>query len=212
MRKRSVKHYSSEEWVDFAMDQTPQPLRAEMQRHLDSGCEECAQLLGLWTRVGQLAHNEQSLQPPDSAVRHVQAAFSQMAQAKLANRMPLIPRLAFDSLWQFAVAGTRSGWGSPRKLLYKARDISIEVHIEPENKSERVNLTGQISISSLQGQALPGIRVMISRGEGEIASTVTNGFGEFHLSYVPEENLQISFVMANGETAVIPLSGPAHGK
>jgi len=205
MKKSNTKHYSAEEWVDFAMQQAPQRQRAEMQRHLDGGCRECSRLLGLWARVGAIAGRERSTEPPESAVRHVRAAFSQMARAQRDERMPLIPRLSFDSLWQPALVGIRSDSAGPRKLLYRAKDISIEMHIESENKSERVNLTGQIMVGSLVGQSVPPIPVVVSGEEGKVASTMTNSFGEFHLSYVPEEDLQVSFAMVSGDTVVIPL-------
>jgi hypothetical protein len=209
MKKRNAKHYSSEEWVDFAMEQTPQSQRAEMQQHLDTGCKPCAELRSLWTRVGRIAERERSLQPPASAVYHVRAAFASLMKARQAERAPLIPRLVFDSLWQPALAGIRSGATSPQKLLYKARDISIEMHIEPENKSERMSLTGQICIATFQGQSMPPISVTISSEEGKLVSTETNGFGEFHLSYVLEAALQISFTLIGGVTLVIPLDSPA---
>jgi hypothetical protein len=208
MKKSSAKHYSSEEWVDFAMQQTPQSQRAEMQCHLDSGCKPCALLLNLWTRVGEIAGREGQLQPPDSAVHHVRAAFASLAKAQKAERKPRIPRLAFDSFWQPALAGIRSGSAGPRKLLYKSKDITIEMHIESESKSDRMNLTGQILIGSLQGQSMPTIPVAISSEEGKLASTTTNGFGEFHLSYEPAEDLQICFELAGGLIVVIPLDDP----
>lgn len=207
MKNRSAKHYSSEEWVDFAMEQTPQSQRSEMQRHLDSGCKPCAQILNLWTRIGEIAAREHALQPPDSAVHHVRRAFASLAKAQKAERKPLIPRLSFDSLWQPALAGVRSGSSGPRKLLYKSKDITIEMHIESENKSDRINLTGQILIGSLEGQSMPPIPVAISSEEGKLGSTTTNNFGEFHLSYVPESDLQISFELVGGLIVVIPLSG-----
>jgi hypothetical protein len=209
MKKPSTKHYSSEEWVDFVMHHTPQSQQANMQRHLDSGCKPCAELLSLWTRVGQFAARESALQPPSSAVHHVRAAFSSMANAQKAGREPLIPRLSFDSLWQPAMAGIRSSSTGPRKLLYTSKDITIEMHIESESKSDRMNLTGQISLGSQQGQSMDPVPVVISSEEGKLASATTNGFGEFHLSCVPEADLQISFELAGGLIVVIPLSDPA---
>lgn len=205
MKKRNTRHYSPEEWVDFAMDQTPSSQKVEMQHHLEAGCQPCAQLLSLWTRVGQIAAREQSLHPPDSAVHHVRAAFASLSKAQNAEHTPLIPRLAFDSLWQPALAGIRSAYSGPRKLLYKTKDITIEMHVEAESKSERMTLTGQLTIGSLQGQALRPIPVVISGENGKVASTLTNTFGEFHLSYLPESNLQITFALAGGQTAVIPI-------
>jgi hypothetical protein len=187
------------------MEQAPQVQRAEMQVHLDSGCQQCAQFVSLWTRVSQIAGRERSLVPPNSAVQHVRAAFSRIAAARQTERTPVIPRIAFDSLWQPALAGIRSGSGGARKLLYKARGITIEMHLENESKSERVNLTGQISIASLRGDTMPSFVVVVSGEEGILAKTVSNGFGEFHVSFVLEEDLQVSLEMTGGAIVVIPL-------
>ena len=204
MKKEQAKHYSSEEWVDFIMEQTPQEQRAKMQVHLNSGCRPCAQSVSLWTRVSQMAGRERSLVPHDSAVQHIRAAFSKMVKAKQTERATVIPRIAFDSLWQPALAGVRSGSVGARKLVYKTRGITIEIHLENESKSERVNLTGQLSLASLQGETMPSFTVVVSSEEGILARTVSNGFGEFQLSYVPEADLQVSIEMAGGAIVVIP--------
>lgn len=205
MKKRSTKHYSPEEWVDFAMQLTAQTQKAEMQQHLDVGCKKCAQLRTLWTRIGEIAAREHSLMPPDSAVQHIRSAFASLVMVPREKRAPLLPRLTFDSLWQPAIAGIRSSAFGMRKLVYKARDISVEMHIEAESRSERVNLTGQISFGSLQGQAVPSLPVMVSGPQGKISSTATNSFGEFHLSYVPDGELLLLFELESGDTVAIPL-------
>jgi len=207
MKRRTSKHYSAEEWVDFVMEQAPQTQKAEMQRHLDSGCRKCSELVGLWSRVGEVAKREGSLEPPSSAVQHVREAFSMLVESQREKRKTLIPRLVFDSLWQPALAGVRSTTTSPRQMIYKSKNINIEMHIESESKSERVNLTGQLSLGSMQGQSMPAIPVVVSGKKGQVAATSTNSFGEFHLSYVPEAGLQISFGIVGGEEVVIPIGG-----
>lgn len=208
MKKRTTKHFSGEEWVDFVMEQASPTQKAEMRSHLDSGCEKCSELHALWTRVGEVAKRGAAQEPPDSAVRHVRGVFSMLAETQNAKRRVVIPRLVFDTLWQPALAGVRSSAPSPRQMIYKSKEISIEMHVEAENRSERINLTGQISIGSLEGQTLPPIPVVLSGKKGQVAATATNGFGEFHLAYTPEDNLRISFVVPGGEEIVIPVGGP----
>jgi hypothetical protein len=49
--------------------------------------------------------------------------------------------------------------------------------------------------------------VVISGNKGKVASTSTNRFGEFQLTFVPEEGLQISFGVFGNEEVSIPLGG-----
>jgi hypothetical protein len=205
MGKKHSKHYSAEDWVDFVMHQVQQNQLSDMQRHLDAGCKKCSEMASLWSLVGRVANREPSHEPPASAVQHVRQAFSVLAESRHMNRHVLIPRLAFDSLWQPALAGVRSGAGTSRHMTYAASQMSIDMHLEPEPRSERFNLAGQVSMASGQDRDFPPIPVIVSGKTGSLATTTTNGFGEFHLAFVPEQGLQISFAIAGKEEIVIPL-------
>jgi hypothetical protein len=207
--KITGKHYRTEEWVDFVMNQAPQNQTAEMQKHLDAGCKKCSEMASLWNRVGQIANREVALDPPASAVRHVRQAFSVLASS---NRMQ-VPTLTFDSLWSPALAGVRAAAATSRHVMYAANRLSIDMRLEAEPRSERINLAGQISLASVQEQDYPPIPVVVSGKSGHLATTTTNGFGEFQLSFVPEQGLQISFAIAGKEEIVIPLdSSVVRGK
>jgi hypothetical protein len=197
-------HYAAEDWVDFVMHQIQQDKALEMQMHLDAGCGKCSGIVDLWSRVSQVANRESS-EPPLSAVQHVRQAFAVQSKSKHA----LIPRLTFDSLWQPALAGVRSESDTSRRVLYAAGKMSIDMHLEPEPRSERINLAGQISMVSAQDQDFPPIPVVVFGKTGRLASTTTNGFGEFHLAFVPEPGLQISFAIFGKEEIAIPLESSA---
>jgi hypothetical protein len=207
MARKNSKHFSTEEWLDFAMEQSSQEQRSAMSRHLETGCKNCSQLANLWDRVGQVAHRDSASEPPASAVQHVRRAFAIISESNRAKRTSLIPRLVFDTLWQPAMVGVRSTVGTPRQVLYRAGEISIEMRIEPEPRSERVNITGQVSNSAMKGELLPAIPVVITSGKGKVASASTNGFGEFHLAFVPETGARISFGVATEMELSIPLDG-----
>jgi hypothetical protein len=200
--RKGSKHYSSEEWVDFVMHQAQQSQMSAMKRHLDAGCKRCSDMANVWSRVAQVASRELSPEPPASAVQHVRQAFSVSAE----SRQAVIPRLAFDSLWQPVLAGIRSGSpGTSRHVIYAAGRLSIDMRLEPEPRSERINLAGQISIRSEHERSFPPIPVVVSSKTGSLATTTTNSFGEFHLAFVPEQGLQISFAMPDQDEVVIPL-------
>jgi hypothetical protein len=203
------KHYRTEEWVDFVMNQAPQNQMADMHKHLDAGCTKCSEMAGLWNRVGQVAQRDSALEPPASAVRHVRQAFSLLAN----SRRTQVPTLTFDSLWQPALAGIRAAAATSRHVMYAANRLTIDMRLEAEPRSERINLAGQVSLASVQDQDYPAIPVVVSGKTGHLAKTTTNAFGEFQLSFVPEQGLQISFAIDGKEQILIPLdSSVVRGK
>lgn len=208
MRVKAGKHYSAEEWVHFAMHQVQQIQAAAMKQHLAAGCKKCSAEANLWSRVVQLAASGVSSEPPFSAVEHVRQAFV-LAESRDATLPALIPRLTFDSLWAPALAGVRSVSDASRHVMYAAGQMSIDMRLESEPKSERMNLAGQISMASVQENEFPPMAVVVSGKTGDLATTKTNQFGEFHLAFVPEQGLQISFAIAGKQDILIPLESSA---
>lgn len=205
MVKKADKHYATEELVDFVTLQSPAEQMASIRQHLDAGCKKCSAKHGLWSRVLRIAGRE-TLSPPASAIQHVRQAFALVAETRRPTRAALIPRLVFDSAWQPAMAGVRSGADTPQRVLYRTRSISIEMHFEPVPRSERVNIAGQVTLAE-QSEKLAPIAVLLSGRKGKLASASTNDFGEFNLAFVPEEGLRISFAMADSEELLVPLDG-----
>jgi hypothetical protein len=200
------RHFAAEDWVDFVNGQLSSERMKTMQLHLGAGCGTCAKILELWQSVRQTAKRESRYEAPESAVKHVKNAF--VCAQPLRNKPLLeIPRLVFDSLWQPAV-GVRSAHNTPWRLIYKARQITIEMQIEPEPHSERLNIAGQVSNTAQQGEGLSEIRVSVNGPKGKIAEVATNQFGEFQLGFVPETGARISFGVGDHELTV-PLDGIA---
>jgi hypothetical protein len=191
--------------VDFVMQQTPQIQTSAMQSHLDAGCKKCANLASLWSRVGQLAKRDCSCEPPTSAVEQVRRSFSLMVESNSTEHKPLIPRIVFDSLWQPALAGIRSGFTGSRHVIYASGGITIDMRLEPEPRSERINLAGQISAPFQENEEFPPTPVVLSGKSGVLADATTNQFGEFHLAFVPEPGLQITFKIVGKEQIIVPL-------
>jgi anti-sigma factor RsiW len=199
------KHFAAEEWVDFVNGQASPDQTQAMQRHL-ADCAPCSKTADLWQQVRQTAARESGYQAPESAVRHVRNAFV-MAQPLGSKRRFEIPRLVFDSLWQPAAAGVRSGHKAPKRLIYRAGEITIEMQIEPEPHSERMNIAGQVSSAAEQGEGLAEIRVAVTSAKGKLAEVATNRFGEFQLGFVPETGARISFGVVGNYELTVPLDG-----
>jgi hypothetical protein len=203
-RASNDKHFGNEDWADFANGQVHGERKEAMQRHLTAGCKACSNALALWTRVSETARRESAFQPPDSALRHVRAAFSMLAEKKHRKAFE-VPKLVFDSLWQPAMAGVRSTLSAPRQVLYRAGDFAVEMRIEPEPNSERVNIAGQVSKANPQTQGLVKIPVIVSSPKGKLSDTRTNDFGEFQIAVVPSAGLCISFEVEKEREVSIPL-------
>ena len=211
MTGKRRKHYRPEQWADFVNGEMASELMQTMQAHLDEKCRSCSETVKVWTRVKQLAQRESAYEVPDSALRHVRGAFSVLAEPQKSGRALEIPRLVFDNLWQPAVAGVRSATGMPRQVLYKAGEIAIEMSVDPEPLSERVNIIGQVYDTSRLGEGMEEILVCVSDAKRAVAQTKTNRFGEFQLNFVPEEGLRISFGVVKGKELSIPLDGRGVG-
>jgi hypothetical protein len=206
MMAKKNTHFSAEDWVDFTMQQASPEQAKAMKEHLSTGCEKCTKLEDLWSRVAQVAGRDSGHEPPASAVRHVRNAFAILAEAEDSKRAPTVPRLVFDSLWQPALAGVRSAHSTLRQVHYQAGAINIEMRLEPEPRSERVYVAGQVSDAVRQGEGIAEMPVVVASRRGTLTSASTNRFGEFHLAFVPEEGLRISFG-TNDKEISIPLEG-----
>lgn len=202
-----MKHFASEEWVDFVNKQRSPQQIASMQDHLETGCEPCLKLFNTWSLVRDAAKREGDIQVPESAVQHVLNAFAVAAEPKKTSSIPEIPRLVFDSLWQPALAGVRSGAAAPRHLLYRAGEVSIELVVELEPPSERVHIAGQDSTTASPQPGCAQVSIVLHTGNQKVVEAATNRLGEFQLGFVPQEGLRISFGSLAGRELTIPLDG-----
>ncbi len=77
-----MKHFTTEEWIDF-VNQVSSPKQQEsMKKHLGTGCKRCAEAVATWRKVHNTAAMEASYQPPAADVRIAKAAFGTSGQAK----------------------------------------------------------------------------------------------------------------------------------
>jgi len=56
----AMKHYPSEEWIDFVNGMGTLGDRAEMQMHLDQSCKRCSRTVSQWRKVRMAALAEAS--------------------------------------------------------------------------------------------------------------------------------------------------------
>ena len=208
-----MKHYSLEQWIDFARNTVEGSVKERMQSHLDTGCAKCSQELGIWQRLHQVALRTSETQPSEGTLRIVKSAFaSQRAARQLAPKAPIV-ELLFDSFRTpaLALAGVRSSAGRSRQLLYGTATYRIDVRIEPQIDSEKVVLIGQILNSSDPKERLAEVPVSLWKGRKILAVSVTNDHGEFQIECEMDSSFRLMITLPGKGEVSLPLIEPAAG-
>ena len=200
-----MKHFTTEEWVDFVNQVIASNQREAMQKHLATGCKRCTETVSLWQKVSKTASVEASYQPSADTVRMAKAAFATagMAQAKLQS--PGLIEVLFDSFLQPAVAGARSVVIGTRQMLYRADPYQIDIQIEPKPGSNRLVITGQLLDLSHPGIIGRDIQVILSNHRGHSVIAATNQFGEFSGEIENSGDLELSIPGDSDQPIVISL-------
>jgi hypothetical protein len=202
-----MKHFATEEWADFARGVIEKDRKSLMQNHLQSGCRECAQVLGLWQRVHSAAQTEAKATPPEGVVRVAKAMYGQRAILGQEPRVTMAEVL-FDSFAGPLPVGVRSAASAPRQLLYGTGKHRIDVRLEPQTDSEKVSVIGQVLDSSEPKKDLEGLLVLLLAGDRVLDESQTNRFGEFHLECALAERLELRVKLPLGQQVSAALVQP----
>jgi len=197
-----MKHFTTEEWIDFANEAVAGSRRQEMEKHLQIGCSRCKKMVSLWQKVRQTARSAAESQPPESAVRIAKAGFAGVhLEGKPAKAAGLV-ELLFDSFLQPLAQGARSSGSEIRQMLYRADPYQVDVHIEANPGAKKLVVMGQLL--ELRNPDVPGrgVPVIISNLRGHVVQTVTNEFGEFREEIRTSSDLELK-LLGDGEKAVI---------
>lgn len=198
-----MKHFSSEEGIDFVNEVMPAAKRAEMQQHLDSGCKRCAKALAIWQGIRKVAAEEASFQPPAGAVRIAKAAFAVAGMEKDSGGLNLL----FDSVLQPAVAGMRASTpvAGTRQVLYGVGPYLLDLYISPASEGKTIGVTGQLLNSKHPELVLSAVPVVVSNCQGNVILAMTNQFGEFRGEVENRGDLELRLPTPQGKDIVIPL-------
>jgi len=203
-RGGTVKHFSITEWADFARNVTTEHESAEMQSHLDEGCTDCMEMVRTWKSVKECAKREVSYDPPTSSLRIAKSYFAPFSLASKQATGMRVARLTFDSLMRRAEMGVRGADRSPRQLMYQFEDVFIDLRLEPRLATDQVALVGQVADARQSATNVEGIPVSLLNGSETLSETSTNKFGEFRLSFLDSEHLQL-FIGLKETALVLPL-------
>lgn len=199
-----MKHFSLAEWADFARQVMTKEKEQVMQAHLDAGCKGCAKTVGMWNRVREASEREISYEPPKAAVHNAQSMFSLGARKLKASAVHLL----FDSFKTPVFAGVRSMGANPRQMLYGIGPYRIDLRMEPQMDSDKVEVVGQILNSADPIRSGTQASVKLVRGRKILVESQTNALGEFHLECSLEGQLQLLVGLPRSRGVKIPLLIP----
>jgi hypothetical protein len=200
-----MKHFTTEEWIDFANEAIVGSRRQEMESHLGEGCQRCKKSVSLWQKVRQTAKSAADCQPPENAVRIAKAGFTSARLEGKPAGAPGLVELLFDSFLQPLVAGARSSNSGTRQMLYRAEPYQVDVHIEAKPGANKLMVTGQLL--DLRNPDRPGrdVPVIISNLRGHVVQSVTNEFGEFREEIQASSDLELKLLGEDEKAVIISL-------
>jgi hypothetical protein len=197
-----MKHFTTEEWIDYVNQMSSRTQLEAMKKHLNAGCKRCAEIVALWQKVHNTAALEAAYQPPAGDVRIAKAAFATARQAGHRKGKSSFVEVLFDSFLQPMVAGARSTGLGARQMLYRADPYQIDIQIEAKPEGNRLTVTGQLLDISSPGVVGREVKVTLSNHRGNAVHTVTNEFGEFRGEIENTGDLELSFP-GQGEKSIM---------
>jgi len=203
-----MKHYKTEEWIDFARGLIEEKAKSLMQSHLETGCRECTKEARFWQRVSQTARRENAVEPPGDAIRVAKSLMATAGYAGKTARKSTLAELLFDSRRTPLPAGVRSATANARQMLYGSGNHRIDLRLEPQLDSDGIEIVGQILDSSSPEQGLKGVQVSLYSGKKMIAVSQTSQLGEFQISSKIDENLELRILLPQGREVRLGLIEP----
>ena len=186
-----MRHFTLEEWADFARNVASPENAGKMRQHLAGGCGSCAQTLATMKSVAELGAREGNYEPPVNAVRMGKLLMASRKPEAVKTRVPEMWPLVFDSFMQPAMAGVRVALTTTRQFLYRKGDCCIDIRLEHAIDASEMSLIGQVLDSGELGRGSGAIPVELLSGEKAIAGTATNNFGEFQFLFPVASDLQL---------------------
>src|SRR3984893_18885939 len=96
----ATKHFTTEEWIDFANEAVAGGRREKMEAHLQEGCRRCKKVVSLWQKVRQTAKSAAESQPPENVVRIAKAGVAGVRLGGKQAHATGMVQVLFDSFLQ----------------------------------------------------------------------------------------------------------------
>lgn len=90
-----MKHFTTEEWIDFVNQVVSPSALDEMENHLKQGCKRCQEAVSVWQRAQKSAVAAKNYQPPGETLTIVKAGrFCRRGFARPKTGIPMKRRTA----------------------------------------------------------------------------------------------------------------------
>jgi hypothetical protein len=206
-----MRHYALEQWIDFGRGLVAAEPGVQMRKHLGVGCANCQPEADFCARLTQVfqrleAQRLGAEKVPESVIRMARAIFPVHApdRPKRGTRLPI--ELIYDSFLVPSPVGLRASWQVGWQGLYRAGDCSVDLRIEPELKSTRAAVIGQIANHVLPQVEMSNIPVCLRSRKLVVAETLSNRFGEFQMEYEQQSQLKLCITLPDSSKIIqVPL-------
>ena len=175
----------------------------EMRKHA-AECIECDQYSQFHTRLAEVARGIAFVPVPDDVVQRAWAIFP-VERTPPKRIVRIAADLIYDSFLVPAPAGLRATWQVGWQALFRAGDCSLDLRVEPELRSLRATVIGQISNYVSPETRMPDIQICLKSGRLTVAETRSNEFGEFQMEYEQQNRLQLWVYVDREKCIQVPL-------
>ena len=196
-----MTHYGIHEWVDFARGVGDQAGISAMREHLETGCADCGQVAAFFHSLARVCRG--MAEAPAAAARLARAICPARPSPRARHSIRIPIELIYDSFLVPAPAGLRATWQVGWQALYRAGDCSLDVRIEPDLRSSRAAVIGQVFNHALPDLAMGNIPVCLRSGRQVVAETRSNRFGEFQMEYDQQSRLQLWIYLDGGARRIV---------
>jgi len=199
-----MKHIAQETLAEFVRQSLSEAEAESVSGHV-AECRDCSDVAALFREIVRVGARDTAYEPPEGIVRAVKAYFE--VEQRRAAQPKRAFELLFDSLAQPVAAGARASVASARQLLYRVGTVYVDMRVDSETNSERAALVGQMLDSAHPGHPVSGVPVILMDGRKNVASTVSNNNGEFHMDFVLKSNLRLSVTVGDASPVYLPITG-----
>ena len=136
-----MKHFTEAQWADFPRNLIAGKEKADMQLHVQGGCQKCDETMQIWQSVLAIAEKESGITPPSDIVRVVKSQMAAVA-VKAGRGVPGPVRFGFTAhKLRNPRLGIRLGNFSTRRMTTTS---TSRLEPRPPPQADRACLVGQI--------------------------------------------------------------------
>jgi hypothetical protein len=196
-------HYEAWQWVDFVRGLMSATERETMRVHLNSGCEKCREVAGLFARVVLRASADASYDLPGYAVQCARAIHVLQHPSEVTVAPGFVAKLVYDSFRAPLLAGVRNQQQSiAHQLLFEAGPYYLDLQLQRKIGSPEVVMLGQIANREQPAKGVPNVPVLLLSGGAVLNKALSNQLGEFILEYRPASSLRLYASVQGGSKRV----------